>query len=252
MFGGRVMLVPPATVIPSLAESDCALAAGPSRLENAPPPRPNASTVAVFRFGVLPVAVQLPEHVVTWFAMSKATLVTVVPGVGVGGVTVATSFLPIPTAVIERFAKVTMPDAFVVGGVGGTPRRVPPPGFTPSAIDTLSPCLGLPQKSSTVTSTAGVITLLTCVSVGWTLNLVGGVVGWFGMTVKSLLVPVTPSVAVTLRSVSALKAVTPVQVATPFVTDGGLAYEAEQGEALPVPQPRAEGLKLPESVGVPV
>ena len=122
-----------------------------------------------------------------------------------------------------RFPKVATPDAFV--GWLNVPTSVPLLGFVPMATVTLSPDLGLPQKSSTVTFTPTEL-LMICslsVSVGCSLKRVGGAVATFGVTEKALLVPVLPlSVAVTVRLVSALNAVT-----------GALATPAAQVPKLP-------------------
>jgi hypothetical protein len=60
--------------MPSRASPGAAAAAGPSRLDSAPDPRPDAVVVAAV-VPVLPVAEQVPEHGFTSFAISNALLV---------------------------------------------------------------------------------------------------------------------------------------------------------------------------------
>ena len=111
-----------------------------------------------------------------------------------------------------RFAKVATPDAFV--GWVSVPASVPLLGFVPMATVTSSHLTPAGPASPDVCEifTPTELSTRICslsVSVGCSLKRVGGAVATFGVTAKALLVPVLPlSVAVTVRLVSALNAVT--------------------------------------------
>ena len=127
--------------------------------------------------------------------MSKASLVFDADPV------VAVSVYASPGLLIVRLLNVATPEIVFLVSV---PPRVPALGFVPIATVTLSPDLGLPKASRTVTWTpvVSLMVVLFSVSVGCWLKIVGGTLAALGATVNvsgvplSVLAEMLPSVMV--------------------------------------------------------